>query len=295
VAATGAYQRAHRPAWVADLPSDLAVLSAEDYQNPGGVPPGAVLVVGSGQTGCQLAEELQLAGRDVVLACGRAPWVPRRMDGRDIFDWLLDTSFMEMTLADLPTPAARLGSNPQASGVAGGHDLHYRTLAALGVELVGRVVGADADTVYFADDLAASVAFGDARHADLRAMIQASCGTTGRPVPEMPDPERFDVAGPASLALHRFGSVILTTGYRPAYQEWIHEPAAFDDLGFPVHRDGASTAVPGLYFIGVHFLRRRKSALLVGVGDDARVVAQQIALPRRATAGRPTRARPRSR
>jgi len=102
VAATGAFQRPHRPAWVAALPSRLAVLDARDYHNPGTLPAGAVLVVGSGQTGCQIAEELHLAGRDVILACGRAPWVPRQPEGRDIFYWFLKTRFMEMSVSSCP-------------------------------------------------------------------------------------------------------------------------------------------------------------------------------------------------
>ena len=284
VAATGAFQRSHRPAWVASLPAWLLVLDARGYRNPATLPTGAVLVVGSGQTGCQIAEELHLAGRQVVLACGRAPWVPRRIEGRDVVYWMLESNFMEMSVSDLPAPAARLLANPQASGTRGGHDLHFRTLAALGVDLVGHVSGADGDWVFFADDLGASVAFGDARYAELRATFQGARRAAGLPVPQMPDPPSFDVAGKGRLALRGFGAVILTAGYRPAYQEWIHEAAAFDLLGFPLHRDGASTAIPGLYFVGVHFLRKRKSSLLMGVGEDARLVAQQIAASGR---GRP--------
>jgi len=115
-------------------------------------------------------------------------------------------------------------------------------------------------------------------------MIYAFRRASGLPVPEMPDPAPFDVVGKDRLALRGFGSVILTAGYRPAYHEWIHHADAFDQFGFPLHQDGASTAVPGLYFVGVHFLRKRKSSLLVGVGEDARLVADQVAT---STQGRP--------
>ena len=131
--------------------------------------------------------------------------------------------------------------------------------------------------MFFADDLGESVAFGDARYADLRAAFHASRRAAGLPVPQMPDPAPFDVAGKGCLELRRFGAVILTAGYRPAYREWIQDAAAFDSLGFPLHRDGASTAIPGLYFAGVHFLRKRKSSLLMGVGEDARLIAERIA------------------
>jgi putative flavoprotein involved in K+ transport len=277
VVATGAYQRALRPTPLATPPPWLAVLDAEDYRNPGALPDGAVLVVGSGQSGCQIAEELCLAGRHVVLSCGRAPWVPRRLDGRDIIDWLLETPFLDASVADLPNPMARLAANFQNTGVAGGHDLNYRTLSRLGVDLVGRLIGVDEAEAAFADDLAESVAFGDARYADVCAIIGASCGARGVAAPDLPDPPPFTVAGRDRLSLRGFGSVIVAAGYRPAYRDWIQQPDAFDDLGFPLHRDGASTTVAGLYFVGVHFLRKRKSSLLVGVGEDAGLVAWQLA------------------
>ncbi|HSK25740.1 MAG TPA: NAD(P)/FAD-dependent oxidoreductase [Jiangellales bacterium] len=283
VVATGAYQRPLMPASVAALPAWLPVLDSERYRNPRSLPDGAVLVVGSGQSGCQIAEELALAGRDVVLACGRAPWIPRRIESRDTIDWLLDTPFFELSAAGLPHPTARLWANPQATGVGGGHDLTLRTLDALGVRLAGRLAGADDTTAHFAGDLAESVEFGDARYADIRALIERTCTARGAPVPEMPVPPRFTAVGEDSVPLRELGAVVVAAGYRPGYRSWIHHPAAFDDQGFPLHRDGASTAVPGLFFVGVHFLRTRKSSLLVGVAEDAAVVAHQVA---EAAAGR---------
>ncbi|HSK54233.1 MAG TPA: NAD(P)-binding domain-containing protein [Jiangellales bacterium] len=217
VVATGAYQRALRPAPLAALPPWLAVLDAEDYRNPGALPDGAVLVVGSGQSGCQIAEELCLAGRHVDLACGRAPWVPRRLEGRDIIDWLLEMPFLDASVADLPNPMARLAANFQNTGVAGGHDLNYRTMSRLGVDLVGRLIGVDDAEAAFADDLAESVAFGDARYADVCAIIGASCGARGLAAPDMPDPPPFTVAGRDLLSLRGFGSVVVAAGYRPAW------------------------------------------------------------------------------
>ncbi len=118
--------------------------------------------------------------------------------------------------------------------------------------------------------------FGDNRWAMLRGRIRAGREARGLPVPEMPDPAPFDAVGRDHLDLHGFGSVILAAGYRPAYRGWIQVSDAFDELGFPLHRDGASSVVPGLYFVGVHFLRTRGSSLLLGVGEDARGVAEQI-------------------
>jgi len=212
----------------------------------------------------------------VFLACGRAPWAPRRPDGIDIVDWLARTSWFETPLASLASPAARLGANLQATGRDGGHDLHYRTLQAIGVGLVGRLVGADDHRVYFADDLAESVAFGDARYADVRKVLHEELTASGQPAPELPDPPPFRADPPLALDLDGVGTVICTSGFRPDYASWVHLPA-FDAAGFPVTDDGASTTVPGLFFCGVHFLRTRKSSLLFGVGEDARIVAGRIA------------------
>src|SRR4029077_1165467 len=153
VLASGGYQKAYRPASAAQLPASIHAIDAEDYTNPTALPPGKVLIVGSGQTGCQLAEENLEAGRDVFLACGRAPWVPRRLEGRDTIAWLNETPFFDVRLSDLPSPSYRLLSNPQMSGRRRGHDLNYRTLQAQGIELLGRFIGVTDSRAHFARDL----------------------------------------------------------------------------------------------------------------------------------------------
>ncbi len=277
VLATGAYQRPHRPKEAAELPAAIEVLDADTYVNPAGLPPGGVLIVGSGQTGCQLAEELHHSGREVHLACGRTSWMPRRIDGHDTIAWLTETPFFEATLSDLPSPLARLAGNPQATGRDHGHDLHYRTLAGMGVRLLGHFRGADDRLAHFGGDLADCVAFGDARYADICNLIRARCDRTGTPRPELPDPEPFRAGDPRSLDLHRISSIIFTSGFRPDYASWVRFPGAFDEWGFPIHVDCQSTVAPGLFFVGVHFLRKRKSSLLFGVGEDATIVAEAVA------------------
>ncbi len=272
VVCTGAYQRPHRPAVAAAFPPGVLVIDAERYTNPRALPSGRVLVVGSGQTGCQISEELHESGREVFLACGRAPWLPRRPGGRDIVAWLTDTTFFETPPAALPSPAARLGANVQATGGQGGHDLNYRTLQEMGVRLLGRLAGVDGRRAYFAEDLVESVAFGDARYRDARQLFHDQLGTQA---PELPDPPPFHADPVRELDLDGFGTVIFTAGFRPDYGSWIRLPA-FDPSGFPLTEDGTSTVVPGLFFCGVHFLRKRKSSLLFGVGEDAVVVAYAV-------------------
>ncbi len=275
VLCSGAYQRPHRPDIAAALPLGLTVLDAEDYANPGALPPGRVLVVGSGQTGCQISEELNEAGREVFLACGRAPWGPRRPGGRDVVSWLRETDYFETPLSALPSPAARLLANLQATGRNGGHDLHYRTLQTAGVQLLGRLAGVEGRHAQFADDLVASVAWGDARYADLKKLLTEQLGAKGIPAPELLDPPPFRADPPRELDMAGFGAVIFTSGFRPDYSRWVRF-RAFDEMGFPLTDNGASTVVPGLFFCGVHFLRKRKSSLLFGVGEDATIVAQSI-------------------
>ena len=277
VLSTGAYQRPYRPAAAATLPPDLLQIDVEDYRNPSDLAPGPVLVVGSGQSGCQIAEELHQAGREVFLACGRAPWFPRRLGDRDLAWWANETGFLDAPLSSLPSPAARLAANVQATGVGGGHDLHYRTLRKMGVSLLGHFLGADGRRARFAPDLGESVAWGDERNAQLMGLVQKLVAERGLPRPEIPEPEPFNGEAPEELNLSGFGAVVFAGGFRPDYESWVRFPGAFDELGFPVHEEGASTVVRGLYFVGVHFLRKRRSSLLSGVGEDAAVVARQIA------------------
>jgi putative flavoprotein involved in K+ transport len=275
VVASGSYQTAHRPAGAGSMPAALHQVLAEDYRNPAALPPGNVLIVGSGQTGCQLAEELHQAGRKVCLACGRCPWVPRRVSGRDIIWWFKESGFVERTADQLPSPEARLFGNPQTTGHEGGHDLNFRTLHATGVELLGRFLGADGSTLHFADDLAPSVDFGDARWAEIRGWIDRLCARTDIPVPDydIPPPMRIKTRTEIDVVSEGFGTVIWTSGFRPDYS-WVKFPI-FDAMGFPVQVDG-QTSVPGLYFMGVHWMRKNKSAILYGVGEDAEIVARQI-------------------
>jgi putative flavoprotein involved in K+ transport len=256
VLATGAYQRPRRPAAAQTLPSDVLQIDAEGYDNEAALPPGKVLVIGSGQTGCQIAEELREAGREVVLACGRAPWCSRRraalrddacarpprlgVGDRDVVYWAVETGMFDQTSADLRSPAARLIANIQATGHGGGHDLHYRVLRELGVTLVGHFAGAENGRAHFAPDLGESVAFGDARYNDTREKITNLCAARGIPAPEMPDPSAADPRAPQAIDLGVCGAVIFTSGFPPDYSSWVHLDA-FDEMGFPIHEDGAST------------------------------------------------------
>ena len=276
VLATGTFQRPHRPEVADTLPTGIPRMDVDAYRNEGALPPGSVLVVGSGQSGAQICEELRKAGREVVLACGKAAWVPRRLGGRDIVWWLDKVGFFNQTIESLPNPAARLIPNPMATGHGGGHDLHLRTLQAMGVTLAGHFLGMENGLARFAPDLPESAAWGDARHRELMGLMQRFAAEQGLDLPPVDEPAPLVARGPEWLDISGFAVVIFAGGFRPGFSKWFPRPEAFDDLGFPLQVDGASTVVPGLFFVGVHFQRTRKSSLLFGVGEDASVVSDQV-------------------
>ncbi len=277
VLATGAFQRAHRPAVADTLPPGLPQMDLYAYRNERALPAGGVFVVGSGQSGAQISEELCQAGREVVLSCGKAPWVPRRLGDRDIVWWLAEAGFFDQSVEALPTPASRLGANPLVTGHGGGRDMNLRTLRALGVTLTGRFLGARDGIARFAPDLGESAAWGDQRYRELMRVVQGRATELGISL-QIDEPESFDAEAPESVDLSCFGVVIFATGFRPDYRSWLPWPNAFDDLGFPLQKDGASIILPGLCFAGVHFLRKRKSSLLLGVGEDASIISRHVVL-----------------
>lgn len=286
VLATGAYQRPHRPPGSRTLPADLPQIDVEGFRNERLLPAGGVLIVGSGQSGCQIAEELRECGREVFLASGRVPWAPRRIAGRDLIWWAQESGYLDMSVESLPDPRARLGGNILATGHGGGHDLNLRTLQGIGVTLLGHFLGVDGGALRFAPDLAESVAWGDERYRQFMALVSKTATEHGWDPPEIHEPDPFGGRSPEQLALSAVGSVIFAGGFRPDYSSWLPWPGAFDEFGFPIHRDGASTVVPGIWFVGVHFLRKRKSSLLLGIAEDARVVAAGIAGAARSNAAR---------
>ena len=277
VAASGAYQRQHRPRGADTIPARIHIVDATSYRRPEDLPDGGVLIVGSGQTGVQLAEELHGADRDVVLACGKAPWLPRRWGGHDVTWWADATGFLAEPVASLPDPTARLWANILATGRDGGHDLHYRTLQRDGVTLAGHFAGVEGDAVRFEDDLAASVAWGDERYTQFGRMVRRVVAERGLDPVELPPPAPFVSKAPTRVGVDRFSTVLFAGGFRPDYGSMLPWPEAFDALGFPLQTDGESSVVEGLYFMGAHFLRTRKSSILWGANEDATVVARRIA------------------
>jgi len=277
VAATGPFQRPVVPAIVPDDAGPVQ-MHANAYRNPGQLPDGAVLVVGSGSSGAQIAEELMRAGRRVYLSVGRHVRPPRRYRGRD-FVWWMDTR----GLWHLPVGEQTPDHVPLAfSGAYGGVSVDFRRLAVGGVVLLGRTEGFRDGVLHFAPDLAANLAEADAARLAFLDTADRYVEDTALDLPEEPEARNMlpdplcvtDPIGSVDLRDAGIGAIIWATGYALDFG-WLDVPV-FDEHGTPVHRRGV-TAVPGLYFLGLAWLSKRTSSFICGVGDDAAFLAERIA------------------
>jgi putative flavoprotein involved in K+ transport len=282
VLATGALQQPRVPACAARVPANVTQVVAPAYRNPQSLPPGAVLVVGSGETGCQIAEELVRAGRRVFLAGGRSWWEPRRYRGRDIAAWMRLAGWFERTVDELP-PGVRTGqSNPQLTGGDGGHDISGHTLAREGTRLLGRLQDVRDGRAVFAADLEANLAWGDEQARSWLQTIDYLIAQQGLEAPHedwpddllMSEDHSYEVPTELDLADAGITTVIWAMGYRPDL-EWVGLPF-LDTDGYPIQRRGV-TRVPGLYILGLDWLHTARSGLFTGVGEDAAYLAAQIA------------------
>ena len=277
VVAAGAYQRPTAAPLADRVPEEVLQLHTSEYLRPEQLPPGGVLIVGSGQSGCQIAEELLAAGRAVYLSVGRCPWLPRRYRGRELVHWLIETGLADDAVEDLPSPSARLTCNPPVSGNDGGHDCNPRWLARRGAILLGRVDDIADGIVRVGGGLEESLAFGDEFVANFKRRADEYVERTGLDVPA-PEPDEPDapLSPRSELDLRAEGvdTILWANGFRPDHS-WI-EGVETDEQGWPLHERGVSP-LPGLFFVGLHWLHKRKSSLLFGVGEDAAHVAERLA------------------
>ncbi len=277
VVAAGACSEPHVPPLAAEVPPHITQLTSLRYRNPGQLPSGEVLVVGASASGAQIADELARAGREVTVAVGEHVRLPRTYRDRDIHWWMdaigqLDERYDEV---DDIGRARRLPSL-QLVGTPERRTLDLSALAAQGVRLVGKLMRVSGGTAQFSGALANLVANADLKQQRLFDRIDDYVTEHGldRQVgePERPGPTMLGTV-PTELALRQFATVIWATGFRPTYP-WLDE-AAFDRKGRLVH-DGGVGAIPGLYVMGLPFLRRRKSSFIDGVGPDAADLAAHL-------------------
>ena len=276
VAATGDQNQPLVPALARRLPARVAQYHTASYRGPGQLPDGAVLVVGSAQSGCQIAEDLVAGGRRVILATSPAGRLPWRHRGRDTVEWLLDAGFFDQRPRDLPDPSVMGDAQPIVA--PGGRSLSLPALARAGVTLAGRPVAVDGERVAFDDSLAASVAAGDAFAARVRGLADESIRRRGLDAPPA-EPDEHDVPvdldPPASLdrRVERVAAVVWCTGFGGDFS-WL-DPALVAADGTPRRQDAAGP-MPGLWYLGLKWLRRRGSGILFGFPGDAAVVADAV-------------------
>jgi putative flavoprotein involved in K+ transport len=277
VIATGLFQKPRVPSFSANLPVNVQQLHSSEYCNPAALPPGAVLVVGSAQSGAQIAEELYQSGRKVYLCVGASGRGPRRYRGKDIVWWLNKISW-DVTVDKLPSPKAKFAASVQASGRDGGHTINLHQFARDGVVLLGHMQAAQGSKITLAPDLKDSLAKVDKFEADLLKRIDDYIEKNGLDVPRETLPELrdgYDAAVITDLDVQAAGvtSVIWATGYK--FDFGLVRLPVLDGDGYPIQKRGI-TDYPGLYFVGLPWLHTAKSGLLFGVRDDAAAIVADI-------------------
>ena len=276
VVATGACQQPKLPDWSQDVAGDVHQLTTHDYKAPRDVPEGGVLVVGASATGVQLAEELQRAGRQVTLCAGSHVPVPRIHRGLDVMAWMDAAGILSERRAPDADPARALAQpSLQLVGGTPPRDVGLGSLQALGVRVVSRAVGGRGHVIRLSGTLSEEVVRGRLRRNRLLARIDAAFGLEG----QAPDAQESFLPGPdgdaRGLELRRRGirSILWATGFRRDYS-WLRLPVL--DAHGELRQVGGVTEAPGLYALGLPFMRRRNSTFIDGVGDDAAAIAGHI-------------------
>jgi putative flavoprotein involved in K+ transport len=279
VIATGLYQSPKIPAFAAAIPADILQLHSMQYRNPSVLPHGAVLVIGTGQSGAQIAEELYQSRSKVYLSIGSAGRVPRRYRGKDISDWFTRMEMFDTQVQTLKSPAEKFHPHPQISGKNGGASLNLHQFFRDGVVLLGHVRDAREGRLIIAQDVKDTLAKVDQFEADALKRVDGYVARTGLSVPSETIPQlRYGYDQDVITELDLKGSGILTvlwaTGYNFDFS--LVKLPIVDADGYPIHKRGV-TDYEGLYFLGMPWLHSRRSGILFGVGDDAAYLAAHIA------------------
>ncbi len=283
VIASGCANEIKIPFFAKNISEDIKQLHTSEYRNPDQLPAGAVLVVGSAQSGCQIAEDLAEAGRTVYLSTSMVARIPRRYRGKDIMDWLISMKFFDIRAEEIQDPKMLQMKVPQLTGTGGGRKtISLQSLAKKGIAIVGKAENADGQNVFFQPNASLHIKFADGFSKKVKDMVDEFIlkNQLTAPLPEadaedMPDIDASCASTITSLSLkeNNIRAVIWTTGFGANFN-YIKLPV-LDDEGNPKHQDGVST-VAGLYFLGLPWLRARKSATIYGIKDDAEFVAQKV-------------------
>lgn len=278
VIATGLYQAPRFPLFSAHISSNILQIHSSQYRNPASLPGGAVLVVGTGQSGAQIAQELYQSGRKIYLSIGSAGRVPRRYRGRDINDWFTRIGMFDTKVAELKSPKLKFHAHPQISGKNGGQSLNLHQFARDGVVLLGHVRDARDGRIIVAPDLKETLAKVDQFEIDALKMVDEFIvrrGLTAPPqtVPQLRDGYEEEVITELNLEEAGISTIIWAIGY--SFDFSMVKLPVVDADGYPLQKRGV-TEYGGLYFLGIPWLHSRRSGILFGVGDDAAYLAAHI-------------------
>ena len=279
VIATGLYQSPKIPHFSTAIPADILQIHSMEYRNLSYLRDGAVLVVGTGQSGAQIAEEIYQSGRRVYLSIGSAGRVPRRYRGKDINDWFTRMGMFDTKVGELKSPQAKFAPHPQISGKNGGESLNLHQFARDGVVLLGHVRDVRQGQLIIAPDLKETLAKVDRFEIDALQMVDdyiLRMGLSAPPgdVPQLRDGYEQEVISELDLRASGISTVIWATGY--TFDFSLVKLPVFDGNGYPIQKRGV-TEYNGLYFLGMPWLHSRRSGILFGVGDDAAYLAAHIA------------------
>ncbi len=282
VIATGPWQSPAIPQTNIDVPKSIFQVHSSNYRNPDQLPLGAVLIVGAGASGCQIADELNESGRRVYLSVGQHRRVPRRYRGRDYVWWRWTMGAWERRADSLPSPREKYAPVPLLTGVNGGYDVDLRRMASQGMILLGRMNGFVDGRLILASDLKENMVKGDKWFGDFKRSVdyyiektRMDCEQDPADV-DLPDPK--EVTSPIlemDLKAAGINSIVWSSGFRYDF-DWVKLPI-FDETGEPIHARGVTRAV-GVYFLGLQWLYKLKSAFLSlgGPEEDAAYLAERI-------------------
>jgi putative flavoprotein involved in K+ transport len=275
VIATGLYQSPKIPRFSEKIPQSILQIHSMEYRNPSTIPEGAVLVVGTGQSGAQIAQELYQNGRKVYLSIGSAGRVPRRYRGRDINDWFTRIGMFDTKVEELKSPKDKFHAHPQISGKNGGQSLNLHKFARDGVILLGHVNDARDGHLIVVPDLKETLARVDQFEIEALKKIDDYIACMGLNVPvesvaKLRDGYAQEVITDLDLQSSDIATIIWATGYNFDFS--LVKLPVVDADGYPIQKRGV-TAYPGLYFLGLPWLHSRRSGILFGVGDDAAYIA----------------------
>jgi putative flavoprotein involved in K+ transport len=278
VATSGGYTLPIIPRMAERVPMRITQLHSEQYRNPGALPEGAVLVVGAGQSGAQIAEDLHLAGRKVHLAVGNAPRCARFYRGKDVVTWLAEMGYYEMPVEQHPLrEGVRDNTNHYVTGRDGGRDIDLRKFALEGMQLYGQLESLAGSTFSFRPTLKASLDQADRVYNGINASIDKYIAERGvaAPPPSIYVPLWEPEAEPKTLDLDEAGiaAIIWCIGFQPDFR-WLDAPV-FNGAGHPKHRRGVTTE-RGVFFLGLPWLHTWGSGRFSAIGRDARYVAERI-------------------